>query len=483
MKKIIIVLIAVILLFAVFNIFNISIYDYLGRDYDDLVAKDYNGVNIDEVDNYNIDIKFEPEQRLCKIKQTVDYINKENTDLNQIYFHLYPNAFRENIIGLGLVENVNPDYEPGYIEFLEIKINGKVIDYEIIGADKTLLKLELDNILKPKDRLIILMDYTLKIPSLDHRFGHNKSTFNFGNWYPIAAVYDQKGWNLSEYYVIGDPFYSDVGNYNISIEAPSNYEIAVSGKILSEEILEDKKIWKIRARLMRDFAWVASDEFAKRTHNLKDTQLKLYFLTDNKDLMNHTENIASQAMQVYNKKFGEYPYGQVSIVETNFLSGGMEYPGLVYIDTDKYIYSQKTYLSEYIVHELAHQWWYSAVGNNQITDPWLDEGLATYSQIIFSRETKGKAYSEGLYRSLMGIYNNSRSDKDMLTPVTEFTAWNDYSAVAYGKGAAFLHDIEQKYGTEDVDKILQIYYKRFKFKNAFSKDFFKIVEEVVGVQY
>lgn len=100
MKKIIIVLIAVILLFAVFNIFNISIYDYLGRDYDDLVAKDYNGVNIDEVDNYNIDIKFEPEQRLCKIKQTVDYINKENTDLNQIYFHLYPNAFRENIIGL-----------------------------------------------------------------------------------------------------------------------------------------------------------------------------------------------------------------------------------------------------------------------------------------------------------------------------------------------------------------------------------------------
>ncbi|HMA60178.1 MAG TPA: hypothetical protein VKN64_07780, partial [Halanaerobiales bacterium] len=170
MKKIIIVFIVAVLLFAAFNIFNISIYNYLDRDYDDLIAKDYNGVNIDEVDNYNIDIKFEPEQRLCKIEQTVDYINKENTDLNQVYFHLYPNAFRENIIGLGLVENVNPDYEPGYIEFSEIKIKGEVIDFEIIGADKTLLKIELDNILKPKERLKIIMEYTLKIPNLEHRF-------------------------------------------------------------------------------------------------------------------------------------------------------------------------------------------------------------------------------------------------------------------------------------------------------------------------
>ena len=61
MKKIIIVFIVAVLLFAAFNIFNISIYNYLDRDYDDLIAKDFNGVNIDEVDKYNIDIKFEPE--------------------------------------------------------------------------------------------------------------------------------------------------------------------------------------------------------------------------------------------------------------------------------------------------------------------------------------------------------------------------------------------------------------------------------------
>ena len=483
MKKIILILIVIVVLIIGYNIFNISIYDYIGKDYEDLIPQDYNGINIEKVDNYNININFLPEQKLCEVKQTIDYINKENEDLKQIYFHLYPNAFKEKIVKLGNIEEPTEDYEPGYIDFKQIEVNEKIVNYEIVGSDYSLLKIELNNVLKPKERIKIAMDYILKVPNIDHRFGYKDNTFNFGNWYPIATVYDQKGWNLSEYYPIGDPFYSDISNYNVKITTPSNYIVAASGKIISEEDIENKKVWNIKARLRRDFAWVVSDKFTKTTHNLKDTQIKLYFLTDHLDLRNFTEEIAVQAMRVFNNKFGQYPYGQISIVETNFLSGGMEYPALVYIDTDSFLSSRKTYLGEYIVHELAHQWWYSSVGNNQITDSWLDEGLATYSQIIFSLEVRGEAYADGLYRNLMGLYNTNRSNRDILTPVTEFEIWSDYSAVAYGKGAAFLHDIAQKYGSEDLYNILKIYYSRYKFKNAFSDDFFKIYEEVLGVKY
>lgn len=32
-----------------------------------------------------------------------------------------------------------------------------------------------------------------------------------------------------------------------------------------------------------------------------------------------------------------------------------------------------------VVHELAHQWWYGVIGNNEYADPWLDESFAVYA--------------------------------------------------------------------------------------------------------
>jgi aminopeptidase N len=42
-----------------------------------------------------------------------------------------------------------------------------------------------------------------------------------------------------------------------------------------------------------------------------------------------------------------------------------------------------------IVHETAHQWWYSMVGNDQILEPWLDESLADYSEVVYYDEKSG----------------------------------------------------------------------------------------------
>jgi len=483
MKKFLFVLFLVALIIIGLNFLNISIYDYIIQDYSELAAEDYNGVDIDKVDNYMIDVEFNPVVKTCKVKQTIDYINKEERPLTELYFHIYPNAFRQNMQPWDPSSNINDSYESGYIEFSSIKINGKEVKRKVLGSDQSLLIINLIEKLVPGRRIAIALDYTLKIPNINHRFGYTETTFNFGNWYPIAAVFDQNGWNQSEYYQIGDPFYSDVSNFNINITAPKEFIIAGSGKLISEETLDSKKMWHFKANLMRDFAWVASDKFKYRTHNLKDSQIKMYFLTENGNLMNYTEKIAVKAMQIFNKEFGHYPYGQISLVETYFLSGGMEYPGLVYLGTDKFKSARKTFLSEYIVHELAHQWWYAVVGNNQITEPWLDEGLATYSQIIFSQKARGEGYADGLYRSLMTNYNTYSSPIDLQTPVTDFELWSDYSAVAYGKGAAFFHNIDQKYGKEDLNKILRTYYKKYRFKNATAQDLFKIYEEVLGVSY
>ena len=48
--------------------------------------------------------------------------------------------------------------------------------------------------------------------------------------------------------------------------------------------------------------------------------------------------------------------------------GGMEYPELIFTMP----------LPEVIAHEIAHQWWYGLVGDDQYHDPWLDESFASY---------------------------------------------------------------------------------------------------------
>ena len=58
-------------------------------------------------------------------------------------------------------------------------------------------------------------------------------------------------------------------------------------------------------------------------------------------------------------------------------SSGLEYPGaLQFGDT------APDDLADLAAHELAHQWFYALVGNDQARDPWLDEAFATYSQAV-----------------------------------------------------------------------------------------------------
>ena len=473
-------LVLIIFVFFGYVLFGNGIYNYINKDYDILNTDDYNGVNINQLDQYNIDLIFYPEEKYCTVKQEVSYINKEDITLNKIFFHVYPNAFRENRMFIGDKKVEDQDYIPGYIEFTSIKTNDSNLKYNILESDQTILEVELDQELKPGDRVNLIMNYKLVIPKIEHRFGYGSNTFNFGNWYPIAVVYDEYGWNTKKYFQIGDPFYSDVSNYRIKIEAPESYIIASSGKIVDTKNENNKTEWIIEGNLIRDFAWVASDKFNVETHNLKDTQIKLYFLNDNSDLKKYTENIAVEAVNVFNNVFGQYPYGYLSIVENDFLGGGMEYPSLVYLNTDYFNPNRKTYLSEYIVHEIAHQWWYGVVGNNQIKDPWLDEGLSTYSQIIFNDEYRGDRYADNVFRILMNNYQVNSNTKEYTASIEDFNTWKEYSSSAYGKGAEFLYIIEKEYGEDKLYELLKTYYNKYRFKNAETKDFLELYETVLN---
>lgn len=452
-----------------------------------LVENDYNNIDLRRLNNYIIDVEFNPNEKSYYGKQQIIYCNNEDTNLDEIYFHIYPNAFKERETAPFLFNNFDAAYpngfEPGYIDIIRISVNDHIVqNYSIEGEGDTILKIPLDAELKPGEKVNIYMEYEVILPPAQDRFGYGDKTFNFGNWYPVVAVYDEEGWNLDPYYSIGDPFYSDTSNYQVTIKAPKDIVVSSSGNILSEKVQGDYKIWNIEAKLMRDFAWVASEYFTKIEREVDGTTIKMYFLDENEDINEFATEVACSSIQVFNDVFGKYPYGQYSVVATSFPSG-MEYPGIVFIGEKYYNDYYRGYLEIVIVHETAHQWWYGVVGNDEVDEAWLDESITTYSEVIYAEEKYGSEASEKYY--LSSIENGYKNRKDVIQtdevivkPLSEFTDWNEYGALTYDKGAVFINEIKEKYGKDVLYQILKEYYEKYKYLISTTEDFIRICEEI-----
>jgi hypothetical protein len=90
--------------------------------------------------------------------------------------------------------------------------------------------------------------------------------------------------------------------------------------------------------------------------------------------------IACEAIPVYSKWFGPFPYPEFTIVESYFGWNGNECGGLVMIDERIFgmPHVAVNFVDSLVSHETCHQWWYNAVGTNGYAETWMDEGLATY---------------------------------------------------------------------------------------------------------
>lgn len=441
---------------------------------------------------YEMDLNLDDENRILTGTEKVTYFNRSNKTMDEIYFHLYPNAFN-NADAVPVMFN-DQDYayptgfNPCYIEILNITADGKKISYSINGIDSTTLKLELKKPVRKNEYVQLQINFQLKIPEGRDRIGYYNGLYLFGNWYPIAAVYDKSGWNLDPFYNIGDPFYSDSADYEVKITIPEKYIVASTGYIFKETIEKGKRIISIDAKSVRDFAWAASDKFQTYDRELEGINIKCYFVNSNSERINKAISTVEKTISVFNEKFGKYPYTSYSIVETYFPSG-MEYPGLSIIP-DSYFDGSKTMLGleGVIVHETAHQWWYGVVGNNEIDEAWLDEGLATYAKVIYFEAKDGKSFGRDYYeKNIKSIYESkSKSIKGreiLLKPVNEFDGWREYDTLAYKKSAVLFETLRNKTGDEKFFEILRSFYDEYKFKNATTQDFINIVEKVTDSKW
>ena len=429
-----------------------------------------------DVNEYTLSVSVDEVNHKLSATQSVDYINKTDTNLSNVCFHLYADSFQKGVSNKPvsvLYENkAYPNGESfGGITSLKVSLNGKEANTEREGTDKTILKVNLAEELCPRERVKIDFEYAIDLPNINHRFGYGENTINLGNFYPVACVFENGDFNKSEYHYNGDPFYSDMANYDVTISHFDNYTLASTGNVVSSETADHQTTEKIKAFAVRDFAMVLSSKFQVKSAKVQNTTINYYYYNDQNP--EKSLQTAVDSLNTFNSMIGLYPYQTLAVVESNFVHGGMEFPNLVLISDclEKYEDYQNT-----IIHEIAHQWWYGMVGNNEYDYGWLDEGLTEYTTALFYEKNPSYnlSYDEivknanSSYCMFVEVYDDifGKVDTSMNRALNEYKTEPEYIYISYVKGLLLFDSLRDVLGNKTFFKCLKNYFKTYQGKNA-----------------
>lgn len=424
---------------------------------------------------YNLNITYNDDHTLT-VTQSLDYQNQTDTSLDNLKLHLYPRSFREGSLS-SVVSKLNyskcyyKGASYGDIEITKVIVNSEEQEVDLIGDNSDILNVKLDDNLSPNSVANLYLEYTVTLPNINHRFGYGEDTINVANFYPIMCMYEDGEYVMDSYHYNGDPFYSEVANYNVELTIPSIYTLASTGNKKGVSENENTKTYTIEAKVVRDFAFILSDKYSILSDNIDGVQVNYYYYKN--QYPNEGLKASVDSVRTFNELFGDYPYDTLNICEANFVHGGMEYPNIVFISDA--VTNQSDYINT-IVHEVAHQWWYGIVGNNEYHYGWLDEGLTEYSTLLFYEknsdynvDTKELVKNTtNSYVTFVEIYEKvfGEVDSSMNRELDEYTNESEYVYIAYVKGMLIFDSLREVIGKDKFDKAIKQYFEDNKFKIA-----------------
>lgn len=451
---------------------------------------------------YHISVALRPEDKTLIATQSLTWTNPGGQPVQDLYFHLYPNAFesekttfnresggklrgdkrQQNSVGsmnLLTMKTEHGDDLSGGMQYVSPD-DGNINDH-------TLIKVPLPTPVVPGGKVTLSMDYQVKLPAVYARMGYGDDFYMAGQWFPKVAAYETvgtrgrttEGWNLHQYHGNSE-FYSDFGIYDVKIKVPAGYIVAATGSPTKNPVEEGgSKMYRFYADDVHDFAWSASPKFVYYEEpfsapNVPGIKIKLYLDPKHKDLKNRYLQAAKKSLTRYSEWYGTYPYHTLSIVvppEGSNGAGGMEYPTLITAWGAKDS-KPSLELERVVVHEIGHQYWYGMVASNEFEEAWLDEGFTSYA------EDKVMEKEYGIRANLPIEASYVTSPQPLKQNAWVYGPHDRYADNVYTRAKLVLTAIEKEAGTDTMNRILKTYFQRWKFKHPSSEDFQKTVEDI-----
>jgi hypothetical protein len=489
--------------------------------------------------HYDLDIQLQIDQHRVVVHERVTWTNRHKRPAESVVFNNHSHFRVVKDIGLlaksleilRLAPSDALDFEPetpcqieavNLLSGLEAGATAQRLSFGYRPENDTALEIPLPRPVGEGETITLELDFTLRLPNKQGRWGQWNGVTYLAQWLPVLAVYDDEhGWQPTPFIPWHQPFFNEAGIYSARIVLPADQKLACSGAVVrSTDRPDGLKELVVAAAGLRDFALVCSARFQEFTGvahvgALADAQLagsaggaqvspldvhiRVLAFPEHAFYAQEMVRIASEAIPVYCRWFGPYPFPQFTIVESYFGWNGNECGALVMIDERCFNmpHIASKFIDGLVSHEICHQWWYNTVGTNGYRETWMDEGLATFFAHRIMDQKVGKnntllTYPAGLgwlpnihrddYRvyGYLGVCGRGEQTATVVEDMSKFGHLVNLSAMAYDRGGKVLGMIEARLGETAFFDFMRHIYAKYQFRILRVADFQRELEAYTG---
>jgi hypothetical protein len=480
--------------------------------------------------HYTISANIDETTNTIDATEQLVYTNNSPDVLPFVYFHLYQNAFTKDsyldelhaankvktwhgkYLGSGLGTTVG-----------NITVDGVVCKTEL---DNTVLKVYLPKPLAAGAQVQLALTFKTfwDNGAIRRRMQQFKSNdfmhYNGVHWYPRISVYDRKkGWDVDQH--LNKELYGDFGTFDVSLTFASNYFVEATGmlqnknEVLPEALWQqvqiknfknkpynepastiipykksERKTWKYHADFVHDFAFTADPSYRYEEQEVYGVKCVAIAMEQHASKWQTAANYTTKVIKTLSDDFGMYEYPKMVAADAN---DGMEYPMITLdggIEPD---------FHGLFVHEMAHNWFYGMIGNNETYRAALDEGFTQFAtgwglqkidgdtsmdtpdaRSYIRKHRKGLTVWDKTFLQRYTADAMRGDDKALNTHSNDFNGSiaheNGYNSV-YQKTASMLLNLQYVLGDSLFLSSFQHYVEKWKFAHPYFEDFREAIIE------
>jgi aminopeptidase N len=341
-----------------------------------------------------------------------------------------------------------------------------------------MIVIELERPLRERESIEVRFSFTLTLFEIfmtdlhpHGNFGYGSQVMQCGEFFPTLTPWVAgEGFRRWKYHRIGDPYLYSLADFSITVTAPPEIVVAAYGQVSTAD-----GTWEFESLNARSWAFTASPDYRILRGGTENLPVKLYYTSDNTAAVEACLLTAERSVSLFSELFGPYAKRELVAVENAYYSS-MEYTGFISISgshMETYLPTAPYRLVYVVAHEVAHQWWYGTVGTDQILEPWLDEGLATFSEYLFFRNYHPEL-AEVWRRATARASNPAHFVDD---PIFDFEVRSEYINTIYRTAPDFIYELSIAVGEERFLEFLREFARRQTDTFAGAGDFFRLLRE------
>ena len=367
--------------------------------------------------DYRLDARLDAASHKIEGTARVTWRNTTSRTVDTVPFHLYMNGFRaedtawmQSSRGRHRRSAQKSEGAWGFIDVRSVSLerHDRLVVADDIetpteepidlawseDAEPSTMTVSLPRPVGPGESLTLHLDFVTQLPRVVARTGYSDDFHAVGQWYPkIGVLEDEAGWQAHTF-TVHDEFYADFGNYQVTLDVPEPMIVGASGIRTGEEATAlGRKLLTYRAEMVHDFVWMADPDFVPIDAEFRGIRIRQ--LIQPERVGDAEAHLAAQiaAIESYEARYGPYPWSTLTIVHPPKGArgaNGMEYPTLFTTSHQAPIpkWARGTLVDERMsgvyttIHEFGHQYFQGLFASREHLEPWLDEGMNSFSNSL-----------------------------------------------------------------------------------------------------